>query len=179
MKKLRLAAVVLTVLFALFVLTHFEPRRERPQGWQAAWAQVPSQPESQWAIDPVEREAMQRLFLQVTERLAHCSAEYVGQAELAPLDLELFLESDAVGPRILYAVGVERAELPRGLVPCLERALERTRPVEGLGVAAGVRWRLRHSFLLHPVGELPAEPWYERLVPPSLKSGGNLPVYVG
>ena len=177
-RGLQFAGAAVLGLLAVFVWTHYEPRRERPEGWEATWAAVPLQPESVWAVQPAQREVMQQLFMQVGERLSHCSAEWV-HTELPPLELELFIEADAVGPRVLFAKAVAAAEVPAPLAPCVERALEQTRPVKESGVTPGRRWRLHHSFLLHLPDELRPEPWYERFVPDSFKSGGSAPVYMG
>lgn len=179
-KSIFVAVGVLAIVFFVFVATHFDPRRARPDGWKTPWESVPLEPESQWALDAVRRDAMQRLFMQVSGELSHCSAEYVHEAGTNDVVmLELLLEADQTGPRIMFVEAAPRPDLPGGLIACVTRALERTRPSKSQGVSPGTRWRLEHSFLLHQADEMPLEPWWESYVPDTFKSGGAAPIHVG
>ncbi len=178
-RALALAVLVLAAAVLVFGATHYDPRRPRPEGWEAPWRALPLEPETSWAPDALKRGVVQRLFAQATDELTECSQEYFRAKVADVVPLELLLEAGAEGVRLAYVVTPPRADLPAGLLPCLERAIEKSKPVAGPGLAPGTRWRLGLSFLLNPVSDLPSPPWWERFVPASWRSGGSSGIHVG
>jgi hypothetical protein len=177
-----LMALVVLGLGALvldFARRHYDPRRPRPEGWKAAWASAPLEPESSWAPDPLRRAVVQQLFLQASPGLTHCMQEYFHGAEGDAAQLELLIAIDEAGAALRFVESSSKPGLEPGLLPCVERVLERTTPVRARGLPASGQWRLGLTFLLPPATELIDEPWWERFVPDAFRSGGSLPIHVG
>ncbi|MFT3710679.1 MAG: hypothetical protein QM817_23905 [Archangium sp.] len=173
--------VVLAAAFGVFVAKHYEPRRERTEGWRARWDALPLDTETVWSLQKTRREVVLQYFVESTDELAHCNAEYFRGTESVSTQLELLISVDGGVARLMYVVGEQKPELPAGLVACVERALERTKPVAHPGLAGtnDARWRMGLSFLFHPPLELPPTHWWDRFVPDAWKSGGNSSIHVG
>jgi hypothetical protein len=184
-KRARLVLGVLVVVLAAgigaFVASHHDPRRERGEGWRTRWDSLPLEGEAVWSMQRARREVVLQLFFEANDEIAHCNAEYFRGTEDASTQLELLLLVDGGAARVMYVVGEQKPELPPGLVSCVERALEKTRPVVHPALAGtnDVRWRLGLLFLFHPPVEVPATPWWHRFVPDAWKSGGNSSIHVG
>jgi hypothetical protein len=172
---------VLAAAFGVFLAQHYEPRRERPDGWRARWDALPLDTESVWSLQKTRREVVLQYFVEATDELAHCNAEYFRGTESTATQLELLITVDGGTATLVYAVGEQKPELPPGLVACVERALERSKPVKHPGLAGtnDTRWRMGLSFLFHPPLELPPTHWWDRFVPDAWKSGGNSSIHVG
>jgi hypothetical protein len=84
-------AVVGMVVF-VFLVTHHDPRRPRPEGWNSGWQSLTLEPEATWASDPVRRDVLQELFSRASERLTHCTQESYAAERDDVLPLELLLE---------------------------------------------------------------------------------------
>lgn len=175
--------VVVVLLLAVagvrFVVSHYDPRRERPMGWNTPWASIPLEPEASWAVDPLKRGVMQRAFMDASAHLTECSQEFSRTKEGGVAQLEVLLETTAAGTRVMFVEPTPKPELPPTLLTCIERALERTAPVATPGLPAGTKWRLSLTFLLPPLDELVTPPWWEALVPESFRSGGSSAIHVG
>lgn len=173
------AVLVVLVAATVFVTTHFDPRRPRPEGWRTPWDALPLETESSWAPDVARRTLVQALFFEATPALTECTEEYFRGTEAVTVQLELLLEAVPEGVRLTYVVPEVRGDLPAGLMSCVERALEKGKPLPVKGAKPGLRWRLGLSFVVNPVSELEPAPWWQRFVPDSWRSGGGSVIHVG
>lgn len=182
MKKVALAlAVLVLAAAALFLARHYEPRRERPEGWRTKWDSLPLDTETVWSLQKTRREVVQQFFFDATEELTHCNQEYFRGADSTPAQLELLIEVNGGVARLVYVVGEAKPEFPPGMVSCVERALEKAKPVThpGLAGTTDTRWRMGLTFLFHPPVEVPPTRWWDALIPESWRSGGNSSIHVG
>jgi hypothetical protein len=171
--------VLVVLASTLFVATHLDPRRPRPAGWRAPWDTLTLEPESVWAPDVARRTLVQALFFEATPALTECTEEYFRGVEAVTVQLELLFEAVPEGVRLTYVVPEVRGDLPAGLMPCVERALEKGKALPLKGAKAGDRWRLGLAFVINPVSELAPAPWWQRFVPDSWRSGGGSIIHVG
>lgn len=183
MKRARILGVFVA-LFAvsagLFLRAHYEPRRERPDGWRASWDTVPLDPESAWSLNKPRREVMQHAFYQATNDLSHCNNEYFRGTEALPTKLELLVDVNNGLAQLTYVVAQPNPNLPPGLLACVERALEKTPPARHpLLEGKTERWRLSLNFLVHPAVELPETHWWTPLVPEAWRNYGESAIHVG
>ena len=181
MKRLGLVAGLLLVgAFVAFVVSHYDPRRERPEGWRTPWDAQPLLPEGGWSLDTPKRDAMMALFYRATPELAHCSAEYFRGREPVSTPLELLIDVKGGAVQITYALATPQNELSPELLACVERALEGTPPWRDSDLAGKTeRWRLGLKFLVHPPMTLRQAHWWDRFVPESWRSGGSSSIHVG
>ncbi len=179
--KRRIVVIALVVLFVAIVLALViqRPRRPRPEGFDAPWASLPETIERDWSTDVLKRGVIQDVFSAVSEELQHCNMELYRLADGDVVKADLLFEQQAAGMQLMFVRMPERPTLPPLLLPCFEQALERSRPVPNTGLAVGTRWRLGVHMLIHPVADLPPEPWWHRFVPQSWRSGGDSVIHVG
>ncbi|MBL8914885.1 MAG: hypothetical protein JNM17_29540 [Archangium sp.] len=182
MKRVLAIVVLLAIVgVSVFVAQHYEPRRERPEGWRAKWDALPLDDESVWSLQKTRRDVVLQFFVRATDELTHCNQEYFRGTESTATKLELLIEVNGGAAKLMYAVGESKPEFPPGMVACVERALEKVQPVTHPGLAGtnDTRWRMGLNFLFHPPLELPPARWWDRFVPDSWKSGGNSSIHVG
>jgi hypothetical protein len=183
MKRARTLGVLtalLIVAVGVFIRSHYEPRRERPEGWRTPWDAVPLDPESGWSLNKPRREVIQNAFFQATNGLSHCNNEYFRGSEALPTKLELLVEVTDGLAQLTYVVAEPNAALPPGLLACVEHALEKTPPSRHpLLQGKTERWRLSLNFLVHPAVELPETHWWTPLVPESWRNYGDSAIHVG
>jgi hypothetical protein len=183
-KALRVAlglGLLVAAALGVFLARHYEPRRARPEDWRTPWAELPLETETAWSLQRTRREVVQQFFFEATDELTHCNAEYFRGADSSPTQLELLIDVHGGAAELRYVIGENRPELPPGLVPCVERALEKTHPVRHPGLADldDVRWRMGLTFLFHPPVELRPTHWWDALLPDAWRSGGNSAIHVG
>lgn len=177
-RGLLLAVVVLMSAVLAFVISAWDPPRPRPDGWRAPWDSLPLEDESAWAPQRARRFLVQELFAGAVDELTECSQEYYREPESKTVQLELLIEVAADGARLAFVVPEPRGELAPGLMPCVVRALEKTKPVP-TEFPAGTRWRLGLAFVLNPPAELKPAPWWQRFIPEAWRSGGGSAIHVG
>lgn len=180
-RALLVVAILMLVGIGVFLAKHYEPRRERPDGWRTKWDALALDDESVWSLQETRRDVVLQFFVEATNELTHCNQEYFRGTEPTPAKLELLIEVNAGAARLVYVVGESKPEFPPGMVACVERALEKVKPMAHPGLAGtnDTRWRMGLTFLFHPPVEVPAVRWWERFVPDSWKSGGNSSIHVG
>ncbi|MFZ5441903.1 MAG: hypothetical protein ACOZQL_18000 [Myxococcota bacterium] len=179
MKRLAVAGGVLALAVVSFVGSAWDPPRARGPGWRAPWDALPLETEERWAPDRQRRFLVQALFAGAVDELTECTEEYFHERDSKLVQLELLIEVGKGGAQLTWVVPESRPELEAGLLPCLTRALEKTKPVPAPGVAVGTRWRLGLSFVLNPVDALVSPPWWQRFVPDDWRSGGGSAIHVG
>lgn len=179
--KRRIVVISLVVLFVAIALALVvqRPRRPRPTGFDAPWASFPETIERDWSTDALKRGVIQEIFAAASEDLQHCNMEHYRLPEGDVVKVDLLFEQEADGMQLMFARMPDRPTLSPLLLPCFEQALERSKPVPNTGLAVGTRWRLGVHVLVHPVTELPPEPWWHRFVPQSWRSGGDSVIHVG
>ncbi|MGV3620741.1 MAG: hypothetical protein ACO1OB_07985 [Archangium sp.] len=177
----RTAVVLLFVLLAVGValaLLWQRPRRPRPEGFDAPWAQLPELLERDWSTDAPKRDAVQAIFIEASEQMLHCNQEHWRETHGQVVKLTLLMEQRADGMQLRFVKSPQRDDLPALLLPCFEQALEKTKPVPS-PERPGARWKLLVHVLIHPAADLPPEPWWHRFVPRSWRSGGDSAIHIG
>lgn len=143
--------------------------KPRPEGWRRDWEQLPLDAESSWSLDAVKRGAVQQGFLTATPALSRCVQVY-HPPEGQHLRLELYMETGAEGTELEWVDAAPNPAVPPNFVRCLVSALEGAGVGPTPRVPAGTRWRIEYHFLVPPLTDLPALPWWQRLFPGGWKS---------
>lgn len=163
---LAIAGAVLVLAVGVVVASGLlEPKpKARPEGWASEWSAAPLELESEWAMNPVKRGALQQVFLAATGPLSRCVQTH-RPTEGARVRLELFTESVAEGTEFEWVDADEKAAVSPAFRGCLVAALELTEEQPTPQVPPGTRWRLEYFFLVPPLTDLPQLPWWERYLP--------------